>query len=218
MSGLADLINTFLHIDKYLVILTEEYGLYIYLLIFVTIFMETGVIVTPFLPGDSLLFAVGALAASIAAGTLNIWILFFVISVAAILGDLANYSIGGFLGARVFSNENSRIFKREYLERTEIFYIKHGNKAIVLGRFFPVIRTFVPFVAGIGKMGYSKFLFYNISGGVLWSFVFLFGGYLFGNIEIVKNNFTIVIFGIIILSIMPAVYHLLKNKGQETNV
>ncbi len=207
---MIEFINIFLHIDKYIMTIILDYGNYIYLLLFLVIFMETGIVATPFLPGDSLLFAVGAVSAS--SGMLNIWILFFVISIAAITGDSVNYSIGSYSGLKLFSNEKSKIFKKEYLDKTEDFYTKYGDKAIVLGRFFPIIRTFVPFIAGVGKMNYSKFVFYNISGGLLWTLIFLLGGYMFGNIEIVKNNFTIVIFSIIILSLVPPAYHLLKDR------
>ena len=206
---MLQIIDIFLHIDKYLLTLTEQYGTYVYLILFLIIFSETGLVVTPFLPGDSLLFAVGAISAS--GGSLNIWILLLIISVAAIIGDSFNYYIGNYLGLRVFDGKDSKIFKREYLEKTEIFYAKHGDKAIVLGRFFAIIRTFVPFIAGVGKMNYSKFIFYNILGGILWTLIFVLGGYMFGNIKIVKDNFTMVIFAIIILSVIPSIYHLTKN-------
>ncbi len=210
MEYIQEVIKIFLHLDAYLVALAANYGVAIYALIFVVIFCETGLIITPFLPGDSLLFAAGALSAG--AGNLNFWTLFVIITVAAILGDTINYSIGKYTGTKAFGNGDSKIFKKEYLIQTENFYTKHGEKAIVLGRFFPIVRTFVPFVAGIGKMNYSKFAFYNITGAVIWVFVFLAGGYLFGNIEIVKNNFTIVIFVIIIFSLLPGIYHLVKSR------
>jgi membrane-associated protein len=206
---MSEFINIFLHIDKYLATLTTDYGVYMYLLLFIVIFLETGIVAMPFLPGDSLLFAAGAIAAS--SGAFNIWTLFTVIAMAAIIGDSVNYSIGGYIGLRAFQNENSRIFKKEYLLKTEEFYQKHGNKAIVLGRFFPIVRTFIPFIAGVGKMDYANFFYYNVTGAVLWTLTFIFGGYLFGNIQIVKDNFTLVIFGIIIFSILPGIYHLLFN-------
>lgn len=208
-----ELIDIFLHIDTYLVNLTNLYGLYIYGLIFVVIFLETGVVVTPFLPGDSLLFAAGALSASSVG--LNIWVLLLVVSAAAIIGDSVNYTIGKRMGKRAFENPDSKIFKKEYLDRTQDFYAKHGNRTIVLARFAPMIRTFAPFIAGVGKMEYEKFAFYNITGAVSWALIFCFGGYLFGNIQLVRDNFTLVIFGIIILSFLPSIYHLLlggKNK------
>ncbi len=176
------------------------------MLLFLTIFLETGVVAMPFLPGDSLLFAAGAIAAS--TGSLNILVLLLIISVAAIFGDSVNYSIGSYLGAKAFENQNYKIFRKEYLDRTQDFYGTYGNKAVVLGRFFPIFRTFIPFVAGVGKMNYKKFVFFNIIGGILWTLIFCFGGYLFGNIQIVKDNFTIVIFTIIIFSMLPGIYHL----------
>lgn len=212
---MTELFNVFLHIDKYLVTLTGSYGVYIYALLFLVVFMETGFVLTPFLPGDSLLFAAGAIAASsVPPGQsgLNIGILFLIVTSAAIIGDSVNYSVGKYLGAKAFRDENSKIFKKDYLDRTEAFYREHGDKAIVLGRFFPIIRTFIPFIAGVGRMDYNKFIFNNILGGILWTLIFLGGGYLFGNIQIVKDNFTIVIFGIIFLSITPGIYHLLSKK------
>jgi len=200
------ILNIFLHLDTYLVTMITNYGVFIYAIIFIVIFCETGLVVTPFLPGDSLLFAAGALASGV--GALNIWVLLIVITMAAILGDTLNYFIGKYAGTKAFGNGDSKIFKKEYLNQTENFYAKHGDKAIVLGRFFPVIRTFVPFVAGIGKMDYPKFVLYNIIGAIIWVAVFLMGGYLFGNIEFVKNNFTLVISGIIVLSLTPGIYHL----------
>lgn len=213
---MSEFINLFLHIDKYLFALTESYGGYIYILLFLIVFLETGVVATPLLPGDSLLFTAGAISAS--SESLNVWLLFLIISAGAIIGDSVNYSIGSYLGVKAFQNENSKIFKQEYLIKTEEFYQKHGSKAIVIGRFFPIVRTFIPFIAGVGKMDYSKFLFYNITGGILWTFTFIFGGYLFGNIKIVKDNFTLVIFGIIILSLIPGIYHLLFNGKKRENI
>lgn len=211
---MTEFIDIFLHIDKYVATLTASYGAYMYALLFLIVFLETGVVATPFLPGDSLLFAAGAMAAS--AGGLNVWLLLIVISIAAIIGDSVNYSIGGYMGLKAFQNENSKIFKKEYLLKTEEFYAKHGNKAIVLGRFFPIVRTFIPFIAGVGKMDYKQFAFYNVTGGILWTFTFVLGGYLFGNIQFVKDNFTAVIFSIIILSILPGVYHLLFNGKKKS--
>ncbi|MBI3632023.1 MAG: DedA family protein [Candidatus Vogelbacteria bacterium] len=200
----------FLHLDQYLVTLTKSYGVYIYLIIFIIIFCETGLVVTPFLPGDSLLFAAGAITA--ATGSLNIFYLFLIIVTAAILGDSMNYSIGKRFGVMAFGDGNSQIFKKEHFIKTEVFYTKYGNKAVLLGRFFPIIRTFVPFVAGIGKMEYMKFIVYNILGALAWTTIFLFGGYEFGNIEFIKNNFTTVIFTIIILSISPGIYQIIRNR------
>jgi len=206
VDGLSEFIGIFLHIDRFLLVLAEQYGSYIYLFIFITIFLETGIVITPILPGDSLLFVAGAMAAS--TGELNIWLLFLIISIAAIIGDSVNYSIGSHAGPRIFSGGEARIFKREYLTKTEEFYDKYGDKAIVLGRFFPIARTFVPFIAGISKMNYAKFVFYNVIGGVLWVLIFLFSGYFFGNIKTVKENFSLAISAIIILSLIPAFYQL----------
>ena len=203
-------IDIFLHLDKYLTGAVQNYGNFLYAILFLVIFCETGVVATPFLPGDSLLFAVGAIAASV--NSFNIWYLFLVISVAAIIGDSVNYSIGNYLGAKAFANPDSKIFKKEYLVETEAFYEKYGSRAVVLGRFFPIIRTFIPFVAGVGKMNYAKFIANNALGGILWTAIFLLGGFFFGNIQIVKENFTLVIFGIIVLSIMPAFYHVIKSR------
>ena len=203
----------FLHLDKVLDASVSHYGTFIYLLIFGIIFFETGIVVTPFLPGDSLLFAAGAIAAS--SGSLNIWLLFLLISIAAILGDTVNYHLGKYFGFRAFNGNYKNIFKKEYLDKTEVFYLRHGEKAIVLGRFFPIIRTFIPFVAGIGKMDYSKFIFYNILGGGMWTLVCLASGYLFGNIQLVKNNFSLVIFGIILISLIPGIYQIIKKEHSQ---
>ena len=210
---MSNIISIFLHLDTYLEAGVSNYGTLIYIIIFTIIFFETGVVITPFLPGDSLLFAAGALSAS--TRSLNIWLLYLLIWVAAVLGDTANYYIGKYVGRRVFNGAHQYIFKKEYLDKTEAFYLEHGDKAIVLGRFFPVIRTFIPFVAGIGKMEYSNFAFYNIVGGAIWVAVFLFGGYFFGNIKFVQENFTLVIFGIILLSLVPGVYQLVKHHTQK---
>ncbi len=209
-NGSMPLINFILHIDTYLAVLIADYGAYVYALLFLIIFLETGLVITPFLPGDSLLFAAGAIAAS--QGGLNIWLLLFMISAAAVIGDTLNYRIGSYIGAKAFENSESKLFKREYLEETENFYKKHGDKAVVLGRFFPIIRTFMPFVAGVGKMDYVRFAYYNIIGGILWSTIFLLGGFFFGNIQVVKDHFSSVILAIIAISFLPAVYHLMKSK------
>ena len=174
------------------------------------IFCETGLVVTPFLPGDSLIFAAGTFAA---AGSLKIGWLFLLLAAAAVLGDTANYWIGKILGPKVFQKENSRIFKKQYLERTHTFYEKYGAETIIIARFVPIVRTFAPFVAGIGRMSYLKFLSYNVIGGVGWVALFTFGGYFFGHLAFVKKNFSLVIFAIIFISLLPMAYEYLKHRG-----
>jgi len=202
------LFDLVLHLDKYLNLIITSFGMWTYLILFVVIFIETGLVVTPFLPGDSLLFAAGAFAGL---GSLNVEILFFSLMIAAILGDTANYWIGHYIGPKVFTTE-SRFLKREYLERTQAFYEKHGGKTIFLARFIPIIRTFAPFVAGVGKMRYGYFITYNIVGGIVWTATFIFGGYFFGNLDIVKNNFSLVIIAIIVISVIPAVVEAIKGR------
>ena len=201
------LIDFILHFDKYLGLFVQDYGILTYLILFLIIFFETGLVITPFLPGDSLLFVAGTFAAQ---GTLNVLVLFFVLSIAAILGDSLNYWIGNYFGEKVFSK--SRFFKKEYLEKTKSFYHKHGSKTIVLARFVPIIRTFAPFVAGVGKMQYAKFLFYNIIGGLVWVALFIFSGFFFGNVGIVKENLTIVILIIIVISVIPGIVEYLRQR------
>ncbi|MHB8094700.1 MAG: DedA family protein [Candidatus Aminicenantales bacterium] len=209
MPLLAQLVDLIVHLDKHLSVLIQSYGLWTYLILFVVIFCETGLVVTPFLPGDSLLFAAGSFAAL---GTLNpIW-LFGVLAVAAILGDTANYWIGHAVGPKVFLRERSRLFKKEYLDRTHAFYEKHGGKTIIIARFVPIIRTFAPFVAGIGRMSYGRFIGYNVIGGIAWVAAFVFGGYFFGNIPLVKRNFTAVIFMIIVISVLPGIIEFLRHR------
>ena len=207
MSLINNFIDFILHLDKYLSVIIQNYGVLTYLFIFMIIFAETGFVVTPFLPGDSLLFAAGSFAAI---GSLNVIWLFALLALAAILGDTINYSIGKFLGTKGFE-KYPKVFKKEYMEKTNKFYEKYGSKTIVLARFVPVVRTFAPFVAGVGKMKYMKFLTYNIIGGVLWVALFVFGGYYFGNIPIVKNNFSIAIIIIIIASVMPILFEVWKH-------
>lgn len=208
---ISSILNIFLHLDKNLALFVQTYGSIVYALLFLIIFLETGLVATPFLPGDSLIFAAGALASI---GSLNIVLLLIIITAAAIIGDTVNYSIGYFIGPKVFK-EKRRFFRKDYLDRAESFYERYGAKTIIFARFIPIIRTFAPFVAGIGKMKYSKFLFYNILGAVFWVLLFLFGGYLFGNIPFVKNNFSIVLLFVIILSLLPLAHEILKRK-QET--
>ena len=201
MDFFADLLSFFLHLDQHLTIIANQYGGWIYAILFLIVFCETGLVVTPFLPGDSLLFAAGSLAA---VGSMNIHGLFLLVAVAAILGDTVNYAAGHYFGEKVFSAD-ARILKHEYLDRTHQFFERHGGKTIIIARFVPIIRTFAPFVAGAGSMSYRHFLRYNVAGGVAWTASFLYGGYFFGNLPFVKQNFTLVILAIIILSILPGV-------------
>jgi membrane-associated protein len=200
-----------LHIDRYLSVIIQDFGLWSYLILFVVIFIETGLVVTPFLPGDSLLFAAGAFAA---VGAFNPILLFVILAIAAIAGDTANYWIGHKIGPRVFSGE-IRFLKKEYLDKTQAFYDKHGGKTIFLARFIPIIRTFAPFVAGVGQMRYGYFISYNIIGGIVWTGICTFAGYFFGNLPIVKDNFSLVIVAIVIISVLPAVWEVVKAKLDE---
>lgn len=210
MEFLSDLLSFFLHIDRHLAELAAQYGGWLYGILFLIIFCETGLVVTPFLPGDSLLFAAGALAA-LADSAMNIHGLFLLLAVAAILGDTVNYAAGHYFGEKVFT-ANARVLKLEYLERTHQFFERHGGKTIVIARFVPIIRTFAPFVAGAGSMTYRHFLFYNVTGAIAWTASFLYGGYFFGNLPLVKQNFTLVILIIIILSIMPGVIEYWRHR------
>ncbi len=197
-----NLLDFIIHLDKHLIYLINAYGLLVYAIIFLIIFCETGLVVTPFLPGDSLIFVLGALGAS---GQINLLIICLVIMTAAILGNMANYQIGNFIGPKVFERDSGIFFKKEYLIRTHAFFEEHGGKTIVIARFMPIIRTFAPFVAGIGQMNYPRFTLFNLIGCIAWVLTFLAGGYLFGNVPGVKDNFTIVIFGIIFVSLLPAI-------------
>lgn len=216
------LVDLFLHLDVHLTNIVTEYGALTYAILFAVIFLETGVVVTPFLPGDSLLFAAGTLAALSVEGQeppLNVFVLFVLLFIAAVLGDTVNYWIGHKLGLRVFETQHpilKRVLKREYLEKTEAFYAKHGGKTIVLARFVPIVRTFAPFVAGVGTMEYRKFITYNVLGGFLWTALFTFAGYFFGNIEFVKHNFEFVIIAIILLSIVPMVIEYVRGRSHKT--
>ena len=209
----AHLIDLFLHLDAYLNVVIQQYGVWTYLILFVVVFLETGVVVTPFLPGDSLLFAAGAFAAR---GDLAVGWLFGLLFVAAVLGDTVNYRIGYGLGPRAFHGQK-RFFKREHLERTHQFYERYGGKAIVIARFIPIIRTFAPFVAGIGRMSYGRFVVYNVGGGLLWTALFVFGGYFFGNLSIVQQNFTLVTLAIILLSVTPPVIELIQHSRRKAH-
>jgi membrane-associated protein len=214
MDLLQSLIQIFLHLDKILPEIIKQYGPLTYLLLFVIIFMETGLVVTPFLPGDSLLFAAGTMASPALGAPLNIWALLGLLAVAAILGDTVNYWIGHFIGPRAFSGE-VRFLKKEYLDRTHAFFEKYGGKTIILARFVPIVRTFAPFVAGVGAMTYGKFITYNVIGGLLWVLVFTLGGYFFGNLPFVQNNFSLVVIAIILISVMPAVWEVVKARMES---
>lgn len=209
MEFIKYLIDFVLHLDKHLVELVAQYGVWTYAILFLIIFCETGLVVTPFLPGDSLLFAVGALAAK---GALDVLWITVLLIIAAIIGDTLNYWVGYHVGPRVFRGEHSRWLNRQHLERTHAFYEKYGGKTIIIARFMPIIRTFAPFVAGIGRMSYGKFLLYNVIGGIVWIVLFVAAGYWFGNIPVVKRNFTLVIFAIIILSVLPAAFEFLRAR------
>ncbi|HSR48195.1 MAG TPA: DedA family protein [Anaerolineales bacterium] len=208
MELITQLFDFILHIDKHLGEIIAQYGYWTYSILFTIVFLETGVVVTPFLPGDSLLFAAGAIAAT---GALDVWVLFVLLAGAAILGDTVNYWIGNRIGPRVFE-QDVRFFKREYLERTQKFYEKHGGKTIFLARFIPIIRTFAPFVAGVGTMRYRKFIVYNVVGALVWTSVFIFAGYYFGNIPFVRDNFGLVVIAIILISVLPVGYELIQHR------
>ena len=210
MDFFQEIIGVFLHIDTHLAVVIAQFGVWTYVILLLVIFCETGLVVTPFLPGDSLLLAAGAFAAQ---GILSPHLLFILLAAAAVSGDTVNYALGKYLGPRVF-RENVRFLKREYLLRAEKFYEIHGGKTIILARFIPIIRTFAPFVAGVGKMYYPRFLAYNVAGGIFWVALFVYGGYFFGNIPFVQENFETVILVIIALSLMPPIWEWWKHRGK----
>jgi membrane-associated protein len=212
MELLQQFLDLLLHLDKHLNEVIEQWGVWTYLILFTIIFCETGLVVTPILPGDSLLFAAGTFAAS---GSLDLGILIVLLSVAAILGDTINYACGLVIGPKVFRYEKSRFFRREYLERTHEFYERHGGKTIIIARFIPIIRTFAPFVAGVGRMSYTRFATYNVVGGIVWIVLFCGGGYLFGNLPIVRDNFTLVMLGIVFVSVLPPIIEHLRNRRKK---
>ena len=214
MELIKTLIDFILHIDEHLVEIVSNYKTWTYLILFLIIFAETGLVVTPFLPGDSLLFATGAIVAK-EESNLNIVLMAVLLIIAAILGDLVNYHIGKYIGPKAFSGKY-RFLKKEYLERTQAFYNKHGGKTIIYARFVPIIRTFAPFAAGIGTMSYLRFATYNIVGGIAWVVSFLLLGFYFGALPIIKDNFTYVIFAIIIVSILPPVFEILRNRKKKS--
>lgn len=213
MDFIINIISTLfeyvLHIDEKLPILFDAYGLYTYLFVFLIIFGETGLVVLPFLPGDSLIFAIGAVSKM---ANINIFIVYVLLLTAAITGNLVNYWIGRTIGQKLLEKSNHKLIKKEYLDKTQVFYEKHGGFAIVLSRFMPIIRTFAPFVAGIGKMKFIKFFIYNLFGGFAWVTLLLFSGYFFGTIDFVKNNFEVVVIAIVLVSLLPAVGAALKSK------
>ncbi|MDK4575023.1 DedA family protein [Kingella kingae] len=213
---ITTIIDFILHIDQHLVALTAQYGAWLYAILFWIVFCETGLVVTPFLPGDSLLFAAGAVAAA-SQGNLNVHAVVGVLLIAAILGDAVNFAIGKYFGAKLFANPNSKIFKQEYLHKTHAFYEKYGGKTIILARFVPIVRTFAPFVAGMGDMNYSKFIRYNIIGALAWVLSLTYLGYWFGNLPIVKDNFGKVVIGIIVVSVLPMIIEMVKAKMGKQN-
>lgn len=209
MGLIRDLIDFVLHIDQHLDVIIQTYGTWTCALMFIIVFCETGLVVTPFLPGDSLLFALGTFAAR---GSLDVSLVLALLSVAAVLGDTVNYWIGAIVGPKVFHKENVRFLNKRHLQRTHEFYERHGGKTIIFARFIPIIRTFAPFVAGIGKMSYRKFLAYNVIGGIAWVFMFVLGGFYFGNLPVVQRNFTFVIAAIIVISVIPPVVEWLRQR------
>ncbi len=213
MEIIYSLVDFILHIDKHLVEIVNEYKTWTYLILFLIIFAETGFVITPFLPGDSLLFAAGAIIAKPESG-LDILLMTGLLIIAAIIGDMVNYHIGHYIGPKAFSGKY-KFLKKKYLEKTEAFYLKHGGKTIIYARFIPIIRTFAPFVAGVGTMRYARFASYNIIGGIIWVSAFLFAGYIFGGRPIIKDNFTYVIFAIIILSILPPIIEVIREKKRQ---
>ncbi|MGA7510670.1 MAG: DedA family protein [Erwinia billingiae] len=211
MELIRFVVDFILHIDVHLAELVAHYGMWVYAILFLILFCETGLVVTPFLPGDSLLFVAGALAA-LPTNDLNIHVMVALMAVAAIVGDAVNYTIGRLFGDKLFSNPNSKIFRRSHLDKTHQFYERHGGKTIILARFVPIVRTFAPFVAGMGKMSYRHFALYNISGGLLWVLLFSYAGYLFGDLPVVQENLKLLIVAIIVLSILPGVIEVWRHR------
>jgi membrane-associated protein len=213
MELITDFIDVLMHLDRHLQAIFHAYGVWTYGILFLIIFCETGLVVTPILPGDSLLFAAGAIAAG---GSLDVAWLFGILSVAAVAGDTVNYQIGLFLGPKALHKEKARVLKKEYLDRTHRFYDRYGGKTIVIARFVPIVRTFAPFLAGVGKMSYWRFAQYNVVGGLVWIATFVFGGYYFGSIPIVQRNFTLVILAIIVISVIPAAMEFLRRHSHPS--
>lgn len=209
MSVTSALIDFILHIDQHLQFIVAHYGIWIYAILFLLIFCETGLVVTPFLPGDSLLFAAGSIAA---VGEMNVHLMVALLLIAAIVGDAVNFALGKYFGQRLFSNPQSKIFKQIYLHKTQEFYQKHGGKTIIIARFMPIVRTFAPFVAGMGHMHYGHFIRYNCIGAVIWVVLFSYAGYFFGNLPIIKQNLSLALIIIIAISLLPAVIEILRHK------
>lgn len=209
MEWLSAFVDVIVHLDKHLLALADQYGTWIYAILFLIVFCETGLVVTPFLPGDSLLFVAGTIAG---AGAMNVHLLAALLLVAAILGDSLNYAIGHYIGPKIFRFDDSWFFKKSHVERTHAFFERHGGKTIIIARFLPIVRTYAPFVAGIGRMDYRKFLLFNVAGAVLWVGLLVYLGYFFGNLPIIQKNLSAVILGIIILSIAPGIIEILRNK------
>lgn len=215
MEFITNLADFFIHLDEHLASIIALFGIWTYVILFLIIFAETGLVVTPFLPGDSLLFVVGTLAGG---GFLNIWVVYFTLLIAAILGDTVNYWIGHHFGKRVFTKENSRFFNKAYLEKTREFYDKHGGKTIIIARFVPIIRTFAPFVAGVGNMHYGTFISYNVIGAFIWVTSLTLAGYFLGALPIVKENFETAIFLIIGISLIPVLFEFVKHRLEKRKV
>jgi membrane-associated protein len=211
MDFVATFVDLFLHLDDHLDRVIQDYGVWTYGILFTIVFCETGLVVTPILPGDSLLFAAGAMAAR---GSMDVWLLSVLLIVAAVLGDACNYAIGNYMGPRVLERDG-RFLKRVYLERTQRFFEKYGGKTIILARFVPIVRTFAPFLAGVGTMTYPRFACYNVLGAVLWVVIFVWGGYWFGNIPVVQKNFTLVVLAIVFVSVMPAFWEWLRSRRER---
>ena len=210
--ALPQVVDLFLHVDKQLQHVIDSYGTGTYLVLFAIVFCETGLVFLPFLPGDSLLFAAGALAVS---GSLNVAAVFGLLAVAAILGDSVNYSVGKFLGPKLHAKGKLRFIKKEHLDRTHAFYERYGAKTLVMARFVPIVRTFAPFVAGVGSMNYGKFMTYNVTGAIAWSAICVFAGYFFGGLPVVKNNFSLVVLAIIFVSILPMIIGYLRERSRS---
>ncbi|BAN97060.1 MULTISPECIES: DedA family protein [Pantoea] len=213
MEFIHFIVDFILHIDVHLAELVAQYGIWIYAILFLILFCETGLVVTPFLPGDSLLFVAGALAA-LPGNDLNVHLMVTLLVIAAILGDAVNYTIGRLFGEKLFSNPNSKIFRRSYLDKTHAFYDRHGGKTIILARFVPIVRTFAPFVAGMGHMSYRHFALFNVTGALLWVLLFSYAGYLFGDLPVVQENLKLLIVGIIIVSVLPGVIEVWRHRRQ----